>query len=115
MTDRNRELPPGYLVRIMARHHATEQPDGDGQRPASRAPDPHRTTVVVAEVRRLQRRLQSIGPMHRDRLAQDCGADRWREGTFEEAIREGVRLGMLRQLPLGWVEAASGDAPSPPR
>jgi hypothetical protein len=71
--------------------------------------------VIAAEVRRLERRLLAIGPMPRDRLAESCGANRWREGTFEEAIREGVRLGTLRQLPLGWVEANTGTTGTQPR
>ncbi len=61
--------------------------------------------MIAAEVRRLERRLLAIGPMHRDKLAQSCGTERWREGTFEEAIEEGVRTGALRRLPLGWIEA----------
>lgn len=72
---------------------------------SDRGLDTHRARVIAAEVRRLQLRLLAIGPMPRDKLAKSCGADHWREGTFEEAIREGVRLGALRQLPLGWVEA----------
>ena len=66
----------------------------------------HRALVVSAEVGRLERRLRAIGPMPRDTLAKTCGADAWHEGSFEEAIREGVRSGRLRELPLGWVEAA---------
>lgn len=78
-------------------------------------PDPHRATVIAAEVRRLERRLRAIGPMHQDTLAESCGSQRWREGTLEEAIQEGVRLGALRRLPLGWVEAnpSAGPPPSP--
>ena len=33
------------------------------------------------------------------------GADHWREGTFEGAVRAGIRSGRLRELPLGWLEA----------
>lgn len=76
--------------------------------------DDHRNRVICAEMRKLQRRLLEYGPMPRERLAATCGADRWREGTFEEAVREGVREGKLRELPLGWIEArlngAGGDA-----
>ncbi len=82
---------------------------------SGRGRDTHRATVIAAEVRRLERRLLAIGPMPRDRLAESCGANRWREGTFEEAIREGVRLGTLRQLPLGWVEANTGTTGTQPR
>jgi hypothetical protein len=89
---------------------------GADERPRSdRGPDPHRATVIAAEVRRLERRLLAIGPMPRAKLAESCGAERWREGTFEEAIREGVRLGTLRQLPLGWIEANTATANGQPR
>lgn len=67
----------------------------------------HRSRVIHAEMRRLQRRLLEYGPMPRERLAECCGAEHWREGTFEEAIREGVRTGKLKQLPLGWIEATA--------
>lgn len=56
-------------------------------------------------MRRLERRLLAIGPMPRQKLAESCGATRWREGTFEEAVQEGIRVGRIRQLPLGWLEA----------
>jgi len=87
----------------------------DHDRAPQRAPDEHRALVLAAEVRRLQRWLLAIGPMPRHKLAEACAADRWREGTVEEAIRAGVRSGRLRELPLGWVEAindASGRRPN---
>lgn len=76
--------------------------------------DHHRARIINAEMRRLQRRLLAYGPMPRQRLARDCGAERWHEGTFEEAVREGIRTGKLRQLPLGWVEAALGNESNRP-
>ncbi|MBV9818988.1 MAG: hypothetical protein JOZ07_11655 [Solirubrobacterales bacterium] len=66
--------------------------------------DRHRATVV-ADMRRLERRLLQIGPMSEAKLAEAVQAERWREGTFEEAVREGVRQGRLRKLALGWIEA----------
>ena len=71
-----------------------------------RHPDLHRDTVVSAEVRQLERRLLAIGPMQRERLEAACATTRWREGSFEAAVREGVRQGRLKELPLGWLEAA---------
>lgn len=70
--------------------------------------DPHRATVITAEMRQLERCLLAIGPMPRAKLAQSCGARRWREGTFDEAIQEGLRVGAIRQLPFGWLEATWG-------
>lgn len=67
----------------------------------------HRVTVVAAETRRLRRELLALGPMRRDRLAERCRADRWREGTFEEAVQQGVKTGQLRRLPLGWIAASA--------
>jgi hypothetical protein len=43
--------------------------------------------------------------MPKDMLARATGAERWREGTFQEAVREGIRQGHLRELPLGWLAA----------
>ncbi|HET8977005.1 MAG TPA: hypothetical protein VFN87_02545 [Solirubrobacteraceae bacterium] len=68
--------------------------------------------MIAAEVRRLQNYLLAIGPMPRRKLADGCGATHWREGTLEEAIHEGVRLGKLRELPLGWIEATTGAGDS---
>jgi hypothetical protein len=67
--------------------------------------DRHHATVS-AEAARLERVLRGIGPMPKARLAHSCGAERWRDGTFQEAVREGLRAGRLRQLPLGWLEAS---------
>ncbi len=64
----------------------------------------HQATVA-AEARKLQKSLRAIGPLPRPVLARMTGADRWREGSFEEAVQEGVRQGTLKNLPLGWVEA----------
>lgn len=69
--------------------------------------DRHRATVITAEMRRLERRLLAVGPMSQVKLAESCGSGRWREGTFEEAVQEGLRAGRLKQLPLGWIEATS--------
>ena len=35
-------------------------------------------------------------------------ADRWREGTFEEAVSEGVRQGRLQWMPFHWLKAVRG-------
>ena len=43
--------------------------------------------------------------MPRERLADLAGADRWREGTFEEAVSEGVRQGRLQWMPFHWLKA----------
>lgn len=61
---------------------------------------------VAAEARRLERQLRTIGPMPREMLARRVGAERWREGSFEEAVRAGIQAGRLRKLPLHWLEAA---------
>jgi hypothetical protein len=89
--------------------------DADEELRTDRGRDTHRATVIAAEVRRLERHLLAIGPMPREKLAESCNSGRWREGTFEEAIQEGVRRGTLRQLPLGWVEANTGTQGTQPR
>ncbi len=83
---------------------------------ATTTPDiaPHSVAVVAAETRRLERQLLAWGPMPRHRLVQRCGAHRWREGTFEEAVRQGLRTGQLRQLPLDWFAAGTRRDDRPP-
>lgn len=79
-------------------------------RPAGRQPRNlaarHHAAVVAAEVRRLQRALRAVGPMPRRTLAKESQVDRWREGAFEEAVKEGIAQGKLRELPLDWIESA---------
>jgi hypothetical protein len=71
---------------------------------AAEAETRHSAAVVAAETRRLQRRLRMYGPMPRGRLAEISGSRDWREGTFEQAVKEGIRSGKLEQLPLGWLK-----------
>lgn len=61
--------------------------------------------VVISETRRLERVLRVFGPMRRDALADAVRAQRWRDGTFQEAVRGGLRRGTLSRLPLGWLKA----------
>jgi hypothetical protein len=49
-----------------------------------------------------------LGPMPCHRLASLAQADRWREGTFEEAVAAGVREGRLAWLPFNWLKATRG-------
>jgi hypothetical protein len=65
--------------------------------------------TVAAEIRRLERSLRQFGPMPRERLALLAHADRWREGTFEEAVAAGVRQGRLAWMPFRWLKAARGS------
>lgn len=93
----------------MTQHSSASGTDPTGRSRGRSEDVDHRARVICAEMRRLQRRLLTYGPMPRQRLAESCGADHWREGTFEEALHEGVRTGALRELPLGWIEAQLGD------
>jgi len=61
--------------------------------------------TVEAEIRKLERNLLELGPMPRDRLADLAHADRWRDGTFEEAVSVGVRQGRLEWMPFQWLKA----------
>lgn len=91
--------------------HENAAPLSSGSHGASEV-DRHRDRVVAAETRRLQRELRAIGPMPREKLAELCHADRWSEGSLDEAVRAGVRAGKLRELPLGWVAAGTHGADS---
>ncbi len=64
--------------------------------------------AVAAEIRKLERSLRELGPMPSDRLATLTHADRWREGTFEEAVAVGIREGRLARLPFHWLKAVHG-------
>ena len=64
--------------------------------------------AVAAEINKLERNLRELGPMPCDRLASLAQADRWREGTFEEAVAVGVREGRLAWLPFNWLKATRG-------
>lgn len=93
---------------------ATDPSGQDGhQEPRPRTHDwageaDRRASIVSAETRRLENRLLAIGPMSREKLAESCGADHWRDGTFQEAVREGIRTGRLEELPMGWLKATLG-------
>jgi hypothetical protein len=64
--------------------------------------------AVAAEVDKLERSLRELGPMPCDRLAMVTQADRWREGTFEEAVAVGVQTGRLARLPFDWLKSVRG-------
>ena len=64
--------------------------------------------AVAAEIDKLERRLRELGPMPSDRLASLTQADRWREGSFEEAVSVGVREGRLAWMPFHWLKAVRG-------
>jgi hypothetical protein len=64
--------------------------------------------TVAAESRKLERSLRELGPMPSERLASLAHADRWREGSFEEAVAVGVREGRLAWLPFHWLKAVRG-------
>lgn len=60
---------------------------------------------MTAEVRKLRNTLLAFGPMSPDTLGRVVGAKRWHEGSFEEAVREGLDHGQLVELPFGWLKA----------
>jgi hypothetical protein len=64
--------------------------------------------AVAAEINKLERNLRELGPMPSERLASLAQADRWREGSFEEAVAAGVREGRLARLPFHWLKAVRG-------
>lgn len=82
------------------------KPTGPHRSPYGRCETRHEI-VVTAEIRRLVRTLSDLGPMPREKLATVSGVAHWSDGTLDEALNAGERAGLLRRLPLGWVEATS--------
>ena len=78
--------------------HGTENPR-DRRRHAA---------AVDAEIRKLEQNLRDFGPMPKDRLSTLAGADRWREGTFEEAVAAGIRQGRLEAMAFDCLKATHG-------
>jgi len=66
----------------------------------------HNAAVMDAEVRRLADELAKFGTLTRDDLARGVDAHLWREGTFDDALRQGVKTGRLVLLPGDLVELA---------
>ncbi|HWC84899.1 MAG TPA: hypothetical protein VG388_00070 [Solirubrobacteraceae bacterium] len=58
-----------------------------------------------ADIRALEANLLFIGPMKRGRLARAVHAESWPDGAFDEAVRQAVRQGKIRELPLDWLKA----------
>lgn len=89
----------------------SEQAYSGEARSAHRSPygrcDSRHEILVTAEIRRLVRELLALGPMPKEKLATVSGVAHWSEGTLDEALSAGEQAGLLRRLPLGWVEATS--------
>jgi hypothetical protein len=62
----------------------------------------HHRALLSADVRRLALALSPYGILHRDALAALVGAQEWREGAFEQALKEAVRQGVIERLPEGF-------------
>jgi hypothetical protein len=86
-------------------HHSQSYTSPGTENPRDRR---RHDATVAAEVDKLERNLRELGPMPKERLADLTGADRWREGTFEEAVAAGVRQGRLKWLAFSWLKATRG-------
>lgn len=80
-------------------------PAGAGWR---RSAADHHALIVSAEARRLVHTLGLVSPMPVKELERLSGAARWSEGSFDAAIAEGVRSGLLERLPFGFVGIGGG-------
>jgi hypothetical protein len=72
----------------------------DHQRDRSQAR--HDAAVTQAEIRRLALALAPYRVLSRDALEDHAGVQRWREGSFEQAVRAAVKSGALEKLPGGF-------------
>ncbi len=91
----------------MSQHDQTRQPTSHATQ--SQRDRQRHEACVEAEVRKLERNLRQLGPMPRDRLADLTRSERWREGSFEEAIAVGVREGRLAWMPFQWLKVVGGS------
>lgn len=66
----------------------------------------HNWQVLDVEASRIARELRAIGPMTRQALAERCCAHHWRQGNFEAAVRHGIAVGRLQELPFDFLAAA---------
>jgi len=83
----------------LARHAPRQSEDEPSRRD-------HGAAVMDAEVRLLADELAKFGTLTRDDLARRVDAHLWREGTFDGALRQGVKTGRLVLLPGDLVELA---------
>ena len=105
MTMRSREVlsnghgaGAGVAQRCIPWAMRDSQPTVPGRRGALR----HDEAVIQAEVRRLALALAPFGVLGREALAREVGAERWREGTFEQAVSVAVKTGVIQKLPGGF-------------
>ena len=77
--------------------------------------DARAAAVLAAEVRHLVGVLRDLGPLPRATLARAAGSAHWREGTFDAAVREGVRQGQLKELPFDFVTLPPPEPNEPKR
>jgi hypothetical protein len=62
-------------------------------------PHPAATTYHDAEVLRIEHVLASYGgTLTRDTLREFCGADAWRDTSFDAALHDAVRAGRIKEL-----------------
>jgi hypothetical protein len=65
----------------------------------TRDPDRHEEAVIHAEARHVARVLSPYRILHRDALRGAAATTRWHNGSFERALAEAVRSGMIERLP----------------
>ena len=82
---------------------------GKRTRATTRRGLPHRDAVIHAEFTRLVRLLRAYGPLPRETLAR-LDRPRGRDVSFRQALRAGVDAGEIRELGLGFYEAADRGA-----
>jgi hypothetical protein len=64
----------------------------------------HRDALLSSEVRCLERTLRSYGVLTDGHLAELSGATHWGRGRLRQALRQGLREGVLRRPGRGFVE-----------
>ena len=62
----------------------------------------HEQAIIQAEVGRLVHAIRPFGMLHRDTLARAAGAEHWRKGRLDLALRTAVEQGRLEKRPLDY-------------
>ena len=72
----------------------------------------HAAAITHAEARHLVLTLAPFGVLNREALARECGQVRWKDGSFDQALKAAIADGVIEELPGGFFRAATRRPPT---